>query len=283
MQNSYRLGYKVRYLVGREYAMQERLYDSKPSGDGKSATAFVDIEDSDCFAISTLPLEEFAQPSLSELLSAETAGQRGITYSLDLSRQGQTSYSRANTSTIISTTKRPKVIEEKLNPPYQVTASRSSLQKIGPYSQPSAQTSPPNPPPMMASNGISSSRVTSTLRHTPPKSIPPNILGVSTSQRDAGPGRISDCPVAMARSHTTPVLNPTGTRTHKRSRPSHAIPNLPPAQTTDNASGDPSNFISFDPIIFAAQTYEIVLIMDTREIKDQQIISRYNWRRGASK
>ncbi|KAK0503009.1 restriction endonuclease type II-like protein [Armillaria luteobubalina] len=55
-----------------------------------------------------------------------------------------------------------------------------------------------------------------------------------------------------------------------RPRLSHAIPNLPPTQTTDNASVDPRDFIPFDPVIFRAHTYEIVLIIDNREIKDQQ-------------
>ncbi|SJL00151.1 uncharacterized protein ARMOST_03463 [Armillaria ostoyae] len=279
MENSHRMGYKVRYLVGHEYAMQGRLYGSNPSGDGKSATAFMDIEDTDNFAISTLPLEEFARPSLSDLLSAETAGQRRTAYSLDPSRQASTSYSKASTSTTSSAAERLKAIEERLNAPHQTTVSRSSLQKIGSYSIPStSQISPTrtsnvsmaDAPPFMVSNGASSSNIASGSSPLPLRGVAPKVLGVSRSQTDAGPSRTSDRPVAMARSQTMPTLDPTRHRTRNRPRLSHAIPNLPPTQTTDNAAVDPRNFIPFNPIIFQAHTYEIVLIIDNREIKDQQ-------------
>ncbi|KAK0459485.1 uncharacterized protein EV420DRAFT_1674299 [Desarmillaria tabescens] len=221
-ENSHRLGYKVRYLVGREYAMQERLYGSKPSGDGISATAFMDIDDTDYFPISTLSPEEFARPSLSDLLSAETAGQRRTVYSLDPSRQASTSYSKASTSTVSSIEERLKAIEERLgNAPHQATTSRSSLQRIGTYSLPSTpQISPSrakaaliaDEPPAMASNvtlsnlnfGRVASMSRSPIRPPPPRSAAPSAFGASRSQSDA------------------------------------------------------------------ARTYEIVLIMDNREIKDQR-------------
>ncbi|KAK0450627.1 hypothetical protein EV421DRAFT_2031659 [Armillaria borealis] len=265
-----------------EHAMQGRLYGSNPSGDEKSATAFMDIEDTDNFAVSTLPLEEFARPSLSDLLSAETAGQRRTTHSLDPSRQASTSYSKASTSTTSSAAERLKAIEERLNAPHQATVSRSSLRKIGSYSIPSTpQISPSrtsnvstaDAPPFMASNGASSSnmnRVASGSSPLPLRGVAPKVLGVSRSQTDAGPSRTSGRLVAMTRSQTMPTLDPTMSRTRNRPRLSHAIPNLPPTQTTDDASVDPRNFIPFDPIIFRARTYEIVLIIDNREIKDQQ-------------
>ncbi|KAK0197348.1 restriction endonuclease type II-like protein [Armillaria mellea] len=128
----------------------------------------------------------------------------------------------------------------------------------------------------MASNGASSSNmsrlvsVSNPMCPLPIVGVAPNILAVSRSQTDAGPSRTSNRPVAMARSQTMPASSPTRNRTRNRPRLSHAIPNLPSTQTTDNASVDPRTFIPFDPVTFRARTYEIVLIIDTREIKDQQ-------------